>query len=61
LRAEEGRGHDQLFPFTEIMQDASGLSVRIISLKKLIEIKSESGRPKDEFMIPMLLKLDQQR
>ncbi|MBN2525592.1 MAG: hypothetical protein JXR76_04300 [Deltaproteobacteria bacterium] len=52
-----GQGYDQLLPFTESMEDGTGTSVRVITLEKLIEIKVNTARPKDQLMIPILLKI----
>lgn len=54
-----GQGYEELLPFTERMEEGTGFAIQVVSLKKLIEIKAETGRPKDQLMIPILLKLDE--
>jgi hypothetical protein len=54
-----GQGYKQLLPFTEMMT-GDEITIRIISLKKLIEIKAETGRAKDRLMLPLLMKLDKE-
>ncbi|MBN2343409.1 MAG: hypothetical protein JXX29_21060 [Deltaproteobacteria bacterium] len=52
-----GLGYDELLPFTEQITGDS-LTIPVLSLKKLIEIKAATGRAKDLIMIPILMKLD---
>ncbi|MDJ0767053.1 MAG: hypothetical protein QNJ97_29025 [Myxococcota bacterium] len=51
-----GQGYEQLLPHTEEMTDA-GISLKIITLEKLIEIKAATGRAKDQLILPLLMKL----
>jgi hypothetical protein len=52
-----GVGFDELLPDTEF-RSAGDLTIRIPTLRKLIEIKADTGRPKDLLLLPILLKLD---
>ena len=54
----DGIGYDELLPFTEQIQSDT-LNIPVLSLKKLIEIKADTGRAKDLLMIPILMKLDE--
>ena len=51
-----GQGYTELYPYSEPIR-MGRRTFRIIGLKKLIEIKNETGRPKDDLMLPILLKL----
>lgn len=57
----EGQGYDELLPFSEEMTNNTGMMIRVVSLKKLIEIKAETGRPKDQLAIPILMKLSERK
>jgi hypothetical protein len=54
-----GQGYEELLPFADIMSDGTQ-SIQVVGLEKLIEIKTETGRAKDELILPILLKLFQQ-
>lgn len=49
-----GRGLEDLLPNTVELTLGSGLKIRILDLKTLIEVKELSGRPKDLVMLPIL-------
>jgi hypothetical protein len=51
---DRGRGYEELFEQTTEMTVAEGLSVRVLALAALIEIKERSGRPKDRAVLPVL-------
>ena len=50
----EGQGYDELFPHTEVMSDG-GLTIRVLDLPTLIEIKAKTGRAKDRVALPVLI------
>ncbi len=52
-----GVGFDELLPDTEC-RSAGDFTIRIPTLRKLIEIKADTARPKDLLLLPILLKLD---
>lgn len=49
-----GRGLEELLPNTVELTLGSELTIRILDLKTLIEIKEQAGRPKDLIMLPIL-------
>ena len=51
-----GQGYDQILPHTTRMTDGS-VCLNVISLEKLIEVKTEAGRAKDRLVLPILMKL----
>lgn len=59
-RLHDGRGFDELLPHTEKVSDGS-VSLRILDLPTLIEIKSNTGRVRDQLMVPVLLALARER
>lgn len=46
--------YDDLLPDSEEVLLAPGLSTRVLSLRRLIEVKEATGRPKDLAALPML-------
>jgi hypothetical protein len=52
----DGRGYDDLFEHSELMTD-DALTVRVLDLDTLIQIKAGTGRAKDRLMVPILLAL----
>lgn len=52
----DGRGFDDLLPDSVPLADG-GLSIRVIDLATLIEIKGATGRAKDRLVVPILLAL----
>ena len=50
----KGRGYEQLRPHAALKEVASGLLVHVLDLAKLIEIKQETGRDKDNAALPIL-------
>jgi hypothetical protein len=53
-RLHDGRGFDELIPHTETVTDGS-VTLRIVDLPTLIEIKSNTGTARDQLMVPVLL------
>ena len=51
---EPGLFYDDLLPDSEEIRLGPGLSTRVLSLRRLIEVKTASGRPKDLAALPML-------
>src|SRR6266568_1678385 len=51
---DQGRSYEDLLEQAPAMKLAEGLSVRVLALTALIEIKERSGRPKDLAVIPVL-------
>ncbi len=50
---DEGRGYDELREQTEEMSLSSGRTVRVLTLRALIDAKQRSGRPKDLAALPV--------
>ncbi|OGQ90163.1 MAG: hypothetical protein A2289_19890 [Deltaproteobacteria bacterium RIFOXYA12_FULL_58_15] len=55
-RLHDGRGFDELAPHTTVFEDGS-MRLRVLDLDTLIEIKSGTGRAKDQLLVPVLLAL----
>ena len=55
-RLEEGLGFPELLPHSIVVADQD-LSVRVIDLDKLIEVKRRAGRAKDLLTLPILIAL----
>jgi hypothetical protein len=51
---DQDKSYEDLLEQTTEMKLAEGLSVRVLALTALIEIKERSGRPKDLAVIPVL-------
>jgi hypothetical protein len=47
-------GYEDLLPRSIIVEDGS-LSLRVLDLPTLIEVKTRAGRPKDKLALPLLL------
>lgn len=56
LRLHDARGYDDLLARSTTV-DAGGLSIRVIDLATLIDIKRSTGRPHDALTVPLLLAL----
>lgn len=52
----DGRGYDDLVDHSELMTD-DDLTIRVIDLDTLIQIKTSTGRAKDRLLVPVLLAL----
>ena len=50
----QGRGYDQLIPDTTPLIIKRGITVRLLSLETLIEVKQETGRAQDNAVLPIL-------
>lgn len=48
------RGYEELLPHTELIPIREGLQVRVLDLQTLIQVKEETGRPKDKSALPTL-------
>ncbi len=53
---DEGVGYDELLPDSERFDDGE-IGIRVISLARLVEIKTATMRPRDRVMLPILLAL----
>lgn len=51
---DDGKGYDDLFASTDVVTDR-GLTLRVLALPTLIEVKRKVGRPKDLFVVPILI------
>jgi hypothetical protein len=51
---DNGKSYEDLLEQTVEMKLADGLTIRVLGLRSLIEIKERSGRPKDLAAIPVL-------
>jgi hypothetical protein len=47
-------GYEELLPRSILVEDGS-LSLRVLDLPTLIEVKTRAGRPKDKLALPLLL------
>jgi hypothetical protein len=56
----DGRDYEALIGHTEQMTDEE-LTIAVLDLPTLIEVKRRAGRARDRIMLPILLKLLQQR
>ncbi len=50
----DGQGYDELLPHTEVLSDG-GLTIRVLDLPTLIEVKAKTGRAKDRVALPVLI------
>ena len=50
----DGRGFDELVEHSVLIED-EGLTVRILDLRTLIEVKASTGRAKDRLTVPVLI------
>ena len=51
---ENGLSYDDLLPDSEEVRFGPDLSTRILSLRRLVELKTAAGRPKDLAVLPTL-------
>jgi hypothetical protein len=51
---DDGVSYEDLLPFTTTILLNDGLSIQVLGLEKLIEIKRRAGRPKDLAVMPIL-------
>lgn len=51
---DQGKSYEDLLPQASEMSLGEGLSVRVLALSALIEMKERSARPKDLAVIPVL-------
>ncbi len=51
---DDGRTYDDLLPNTIAMALEQGKTIRVLSLRALIEAKERAGRPKDLAVLPVL-------
>ncbi len=51
---EHGLSYDDLLPDSEEMRVGPDLSVQVLSLRRLVELKTTAGRPKDVAVLPTL-------
>jgi hypothetical protein len=49
-----GRGYEDLVDHSPALDLGDGLSVRVVDLPTLIELKEQAGRPKDLAVLPLL-------
>ena len=56
LRLHDGRGYGELVE-RSVALEADGLSVRVIDLPALLDIKASTGRPRDRLAVPILAEL----
>ena len=55
-RLHDGRGFDELIAHTVTLSDGE-LSICVLDLKTLIEIKESTKRPRDNLLVPLLAAL----
>ena len=51
---DDGKDYEALLPYTTSVEDGV-ISLRVLDLPSLIEIKTRAARPKDKLAIPLLL------
>lgn len=51
---DDGLSYDDLLPDSEAVPVGPGLSARILSLRRIVELKTAAGRPKDLAVLPTL-------
>ncbi len=51
---DEGPSYDDLLPDSEEIRVGPDLSTRILSLRRIVELKTAAGRPKDLAVLPTL-------
>ena len=51
---DDGLSYDDLLPDSEEMRVGPDLTVRVLSLRRLVELKAATGRPKDVAVLPTL-------
>ncbi|MBK6404082.1 MAG: hypothetical protein IPN03_06620 [Holophagales bacterium] len=51
---DDGLSYDDLLPDSEEMRVGPDLSARVLSLRRLVELKAATGRPKDVAVLPTL-------
>ena len=51
---DEGLSYDDLLPDSEEIKVGPDLSTRILSLRRIVELKTAAGRPKDLAVLPTL-------
>jgi len=56
----DGRSYVDLLPHTEELTDGE-LRLRVVDLPTLIELKSDTGRVRDQLLLPLLLALQRER
>jgi hypothetical protein len=57
----EGEGYEELLPDTVVVA-LGPVTIRVLGLAKLIEVKARAGRPKDRAVLPVLIAtLDEQK
>ncbi len=52
----DGRGYDDLLEHSELMTD-DALTIRVLDLDTLIQVKASTGRARDRLIVPILLAL----
>jgi len=55
-RLHDGRGYDELVAHTVALSDGD-VSIRVLDLKTLIEVKKSTKRPRDKLVVPLLVAL----
>jgi hypothetical protein len=50
----EGQGYEELLPHSVLMTEGD-LSLRVLDLRTLIEVKAKTGRAKDRAVLPVLI------
>jgi hypothetical protein len=50
----EGQGYDELLPHSVLMTEGD-LSLRVLDLPTLIDVKAKTGRAKDRAVLPVLI------
>ncbi|HEY4395851.1 MAG TPA: hypothetical protein VGP64_17420 [Polyangia bacterium] len=51
---DDGQDYESLLPSTREIALAEGLTIRVLDLPRLIEVKRRAGRPKDLAQLPVL-------
>jgi hypothetical protein len=59
-RLHDGRSFDELVTHTITLSDGE-ISIRVLDLETLIEIKESTKRPQDKFLLPVLVALQKRK
>lgn len=55
-KLHDGRGYDELVAHTVVLSDGE-VSIRVLDLETLIEVKDSTNRPRDKLVVPLLIAL----
>ncbi len=59
-RLHDGRNYEALLPKSETLE-SGGMTLQVLDLATLIEVKADAGRAKDRLVLPILIALLRER